>query len=262
VEDDTVSVMGPGTRSPSRSTSTFKDVGLPGKPSRERRDPDGRDVVPIPSSAKRRRPLTAQAATELQRSLSCELREVAGGVVALIDAMEATGHEQERALKSLRGAADRLVCLVERMEAVLLEPTGRIVGIPSEAGARTPPARCALADLLGDSDVERGVVIPINGRFTVGELIVDLDAQEVAAGDRSTRPPGSLVRLLGAMAANPGRLFSRDEIRSSLWGHRRGSPSALHAAINRVRHILADELGTEIEIETVRAGGYRLTPPT
>ena len=261
MEDDTVSVMATGNLSPSRSTSTFEDVGLSGKPSRRGRDPNRQDLVPIPSSAMRRRPLAAQAANELQRSLSCELREVAGGVVALIDTMEATGHEQERALKSLRGAADRLVCLVERMEAVLLEPAGRIAGIPSEAGGQTPP-RCALADLLRGSDVERRVVIPVNGRFIVGELIVDLDAQEVAAGERSTRPPASLIRLLGAMAANPGRLFSRDEIQSSLWGHRRGSPSALHAAINRVRHILTDELGTKIEIETVRAGGYRLTPPT
>ena len=190
-------------------------------------------------------------------TLSCQLREAAGGVVALIDAMESSSHEQEMELERLRGAADRLVWLVERIEAVVRVPTEKSPGLPAQAAPRSSTP-CALADLVDVTDAVSRVVIPRTGRFIVGELVVDLDAQEVAVGNRSIRPAAGLIRLLAAMAANPGRLFSRKEIQSALWGSRRCSPSALHAAINRARHILADELGTKVEIETVRAGGYRL----
>ena len=221
-----------------------------------------------------------------------ELRETAGGVVAIVDALTPASDEQDSEFRRLHVAAGRLVSLVDSLEAALLEPLDH--GVGAETTGRRPSkarTRCALADLLGSSSAatlcgtgrvhgregradalrdellallepqhRSRVVSPNTGRSIAGDLVVDLDAQEVSVGTRSSRLPSALLRLLAAMVANPGRLFSREEIQAELWGEGKRSPSVLHSVMNRLRHVLRDELDAQLEIQTVRAAGYRLAP--
>ena len=99
-----------------------------------------------------------------------------------------------------------------------------------------------------------------DGSIQIGELIIDTDT-------RSLRTPAGEVPLtpkehglLQLLLAQPGHLFSREEITESVWHHRYiASSRTLDVHMRRVRDKLR-EVQAEFTVQAVRGVGYRLAP--
>jgi DNA-binding response OmpR family regulator len=90
---------------------------------------------------------------------------------------------------------------------------------------------------------------------------VDLERQEVVFTD-GTRHELSLreTELLRYLAANPGRVVSREELLSRVWGVRPGATETrtVDVHVARLRTKLRDPGATGALLVTVRGKGYRL----
>jgi two-component system, OmpR family, response regulator ResD len=163
------------------------------------------------------------------------LRERPGAPIAVI-LLTARGEESDR-LVGLRNGADDYVVkpfspaeLVARVEAVLR----RIA--PPAAAAEEPPI------VHGPLRVE-----PASRR-------VFLDGEEIALTMRE-------FDLLAYFAANPGRVFSRDQLMEAVWGEPWfDDTSTVTVHVRRLRAKLGDDPAEPRFIETVWGVGYRFAP--
>ena len=95
-------------------------------------------------------------------------------------------------------------------------------------------------------------------RMTVGDVVIDLAARRVTVGaaDVDLRPKE--LDLLVLLAAEAGRLVSRDRIVQELWEPgSTGSAKSLDMHVSSLRRKLADG-GSITRITTIRGSGYRL----
>jgi len=102
------------------------------------------------------------------------------------------------------------------------------------------------------------------GRLEVGGLTLDHDAHALLAGPEHKAVPlkPKEFDLLALFFSNLGRLLEREEIVEAVWHHRYLPGSrTLDVHIRRLREKL-QEAGRNVEIETVRGVGYRLTAET
>jgi DNA-binding winged helix-turn-helix (wHTH) protein/tetratricopeptide (TPR) repeat protein len=94
-------------------------------------------------------------------------------------------------------------------------------------------------------------------RFGVFEL--DLEARELRRRGAFVPLPPQPFAVLACLAARPGEVVTRDELRHVLWAdgvhvdHERG----LNYCVNRVRHALGDSAASPRFVETVPRLGYR-----
>jgi DNA-binding winged helix-turn-helix (wHTH) protein len=94
-------------------------------------------------------------------------------------------------------------------------------------------------------------------RFGVFEL--DAEAGELRRDGRKVHLAGQPVEILGMLLERPGRVVTRDELRSRLW------PAdtfvefehSLNAAVMRLRQALGDNAETPRYVETLPRRGYR-----
>jgi len=163
------------------------------------------------------------------------LQELAGPPIAVI-LLTARGEESDR-LVGLRNGADDYVVkpfspaeLVARVEAVL-----RRTAAPA-AAEEMPPI------VHGPLRVE-----PASRR-------VILDGEEVTLTMRE-------FDLLAFFAANPGRVFSRDQLMEAVWGEPWfDDTSTVTVHVRRLRAKLGDDPAEPRFIETVWGVGYRFRP--
>jgi two-component system, OmpR family, alkaline phosphatase synthesis response regulator PhoP len=95
-------------------------------------------------------------------------------------------------------------------------------------------------------------------RIKVGDLVVDRQRFEVTVGGRAVALTPKEFELLATLAAEPGRVYGRDELLDLVWG-RDGfvEPRTVDVHLARLRaKFLAARL-PEPGIETVRGVGYR-----
>jgi DNA-binding response OmpR family regulator len=93
----------------------------------------------------------------------------------------------------------------------------------------------------------------------VGSLRVDPRRREAYVGDRRLELRPREFDLLAALARDPGVVWSRDELLSSVWGTDfPGETRTVDVHISELRRKLG-EAGPPIE--TVKGVGYRLVPP-
>jgi DNA-binding response OmpR family regulator len=90
---------------------------------------------------------------------------------------------------------------------------------------------------------------------------LDLISREARRGDLTTRLPDREADLLAHLMRNQGRVCTREEILSSVWGydHDPGT-NIVQVYIGYLRRKLG-EPGAPAPIETVRSVGYRLREP-
>jgi DNA-binding response OmpR family regulator len=163
------------------------------------------------------------------------LRERPGSPIAVI-LLTARGEESDR-LVGLRNGADDYVVkpfspaeLVARVEAVL---------------RRTAPP-------VADEDVPPIVHGPL--RVEPASRRVVLDGKDVALTMRE-------FDLLAFFAANPGRVFSRDQLMEAVWGEPWfDDTSTVTVHVRRLRAKLGDDPAEPRFIETVWGVGYRFRP--
>jgi DNA-binding response OmpR family regulator len=95
------------------------------------------------------------------------------------------------------------------------------------------------------------------GPRRVGELFVDTATREVRVGERPVKLAGKEYALLCALAAEPQRVFTKDELLRDVWGFRSfGNTRTLDSHASRLRRKLDPERGRYVV--NVWGIGYRL----
>jgi DNA-binding response OmpR family regulator len=103
-----------------------------------------------------------------------------------------------------------------------------------------------------------------SGRVTqkllvAGELTLDPRTLEIRFGSSEVKLPPKCIKLLETMMAEPGRLFSRTQLESAVWGDTQETSDSLRSHMHILRRTLVDAGGRD-PIETVHGLGYRLVP--
>lgn len=95
-------------------------------------------------------------------------------------------------------------------------------------------------------------------RIKVGDLLIDRQRFEVTVGGRPVGLTPKEFELLATLAAEPGRVYGRDELLDLVWG-RDGfvEPRTVDVHLARLRAKFVTARLPEPAIETVRGVGYR-----
>jgi two-component system, OmpR family, response regulator RegX3 len=195
-----------------------------------------------------------------------------GGVVdaVLID-LELEDGDALQACRRIRAVSPVPLLVVaeegDEMDRVLCLQLGADDFVPAPCGERELGARiqAVLRRARGDLSWRLPAAAPAPARVTtpalaaevreLGPLRVDVRQRVVAAHGR----PVSLTRkefdVLALLAADPGRVFTREEIMRAVWGHDgAGDTRTLGVHMTGLRR----KLGLGELIETVRGVGFRL----
>ena len=97
------------------------------------------------------------------------------------------------------------------------------------------------------------------GRIKLGDLVIDTVAVEATFRGRVLKLPRQEFQLLKFLAAGAGRVFTREQLLSRVWGYRyTGNTRTVDIHVRRLRAKLGP--GAEM-IETVRHVGYKMRAP-
>ncbi|THV37113.1 response regulator transcription factor [Glycomyces buryatensis] len=95
---------------------------------------------------------------------------------------------------------------------------------------------------------------------SVADLIMDLSAHQVSRGGKTIDLSPTEFRLLRYLAANAGRVVSKQELLKQVWGYDFDTESSLAETYVFYLRRKLDKLGPRL-IHTVRGVGYMLRPP-
>ena len=96
-------------------------------------------------------------------------------------------------------------------------------------------------------------------RLKIGALVVDKAAHEVSVDGRRVTLTAKEFALLAFLAANRGRVFSRETLLARVWGSRyEGGARTVDIHVRRLRA----KLGESLPLETLRGAGYKLRAPS
>ena len=98
-------------------------------------------------------------------------------------------------------------------------------------------------------------------RLEIGPIVVDLDRRQVSVGGTPTHLTTKEFDLLAFMAGSPGRIFTRDQLLSRIWGYDfAGDGRTVDVHISWLRGKLRGT-GDHNWFRTVRGVGYAFSPP-
>lgn len=96
-------------------------------------------------------------------------------------------------------------------------------------------------------------------KLKIGRIEIDFENREVKISDKKVSLTFAEFELLALLSSNPGRVFSRDEILTKLWGDSYIVETRIvDMHISSLRKKLDDNKTNNQLIETVRGVGYRL----
>ena len=96
-----------------------------------------------------------------------------------------------------------------------------------------------------------------------GRFVIDLGSVQAVAGEEQVQLTPTEFKLLRTLAGDPGHVFTRDDLLTSVWGYEPGSDTRLvDVHVGRLRKKLEDAKVIEVQIETSRGFGYRLVDTT
>ncbi len=97
------------------------------------------------------------------------------------------------------------------------------------------------------------------GEVSVGDLRIDPTGHEVFVRGRQLELPPKEFDLLLALARNPGRVFSVDELLTQVWGSAWiGETQTVYVHVRWLRQKIEDDPGHPRRLLTVRGAGYKL----
>lgn len=92
-------------------------------------------------------------------------------------------------------------------------------------------------------------------------LVIDRAGLTVAKNGAPIALPPTELRVLLELSASPGRVFSREQLLTSVWEHDfLGDSRLVDAAVGRLRAKIEDVPAKPVYIQTVRGFGYRFGP--
>ena len=92
-----------------------------------------------------------------------------------------------------------------------------------------------------------------------GRFVVDLGSIQAVRGELALPLTPTEFKLLKTLAGEPGRVFTRDDLLTGVWGYEPGSDTRLvDVHVGRLRKKLLDAGVSEVSIETARGFGYKL----
>ena len=95
-------------------------------------------------------------------------------------------------------------------------------------------------------------------KIVVGELEINLASHMVRLSGMSIEMKPREFSLLSLLASNAGRVYSRDQILESLWGHAYiGDVRTVDVHVRWIREKIEDDPSRPTKIITVRGVGYR-----
>ena len=90
----------------------------------------------------------------------------------------------------------------------------------------------------------------------MGDLVIDQTQYEVSVAGHRVLLTFKEYELLRLLASSPGRVFTRDELLSRVWGYDYfGETRTVDVHVNQVRRKLGE---AAVQIQTVRGVGYKL----
>ena len=102
---------------------------------------------------------------------------------------------------------------------------------------------------------------PDADRLVFAELTIDLGRRQVTVADTLADLTTLEFDLLAALAAQPGRVFSRRQLIEAIWGWDYfGDERVVDVHIRKLRKALGDDAGEPTLIGTVRGVGYKFIP--
>lgn len=103
--------------------------------------------------------------------------------------------------------------------------------------------------------------ISSNKPLVVGELVVDPESHKVVLSGKSIELPRREFDLLHALAMQPGRVFTVDELLGTVWGAEFiGQPQVVYVHIRWLREKIEQDASHPRRIQTVRGVGYKMVP--
>jgi DNA-binding response OmpR family regulator len=98
-------------------------------------------------------------------------------------------------------------------------------------------------------------------RFAFGDVEIDTQAREVRKGGQELRLTAKEFDLLAFLAANPRRVFGRDQLMSRVWGYEAAlDTGTVTVHVRRLREKIESEPSEPLHLQTVWGVGYRLVP--
>jgi len=150
--------------------------------------------------------------------------------------LTAKGSELDRVLGLELGADDYLIKPVSLPE--LVARVRAIFRLTASLGARDAAAQN-------------------EGRFELGDLVIDLARRSVVVAGQAIELTAREFDLLFFLAKSPGRVYSRDQLVEGVWGlGYEGYEHTVNSHINRLRKKLGGADAAEL-VETVWGVGYR-----
>jgi DNA-binding response OmpR family regulator len=142
-----------------------------------------------------------------------------------------------------------------------VEETDRIVGL--ELGAddyvTKPFSPRELATRVKTVLRRSGAGRPPRERVSVGPLELDASRREARRDGEPVRLTAKEFDLLWFLASNPGRVFSRDQLMSRVWGYSAAlDTGTVTVHVRRLREKLEEDASDPRLLETVWGVGYRL----
>jgi DNA-binding response OmpR family regulator len=97
--------------------------------------------------------------------------------------------------------------------------------------------------------------------LTFGDVRLELATRELRKGDEEVRLTAKEFDLLWFLARHPRRVFSRDQLMSSVWGYAAAlDTGTVTVHIRRLREKIEDDPSAPKHLQTVWGVGYRLVP--
>jgi DNA-binding response OmpR family regulator len=97
--------------------------------------------------------------------------------------------------------------------------------------------------------------------LVVGELVVDPESHSVVLSGKQIDLPRREFDLLHALAIQPGRVYTVDELLGTVWGAEFvGQPQVVYVHIRWLREKIELDASHPHRIQTVRGVGYKMVP--
>lgn len=94
--------------------------------------------------------------------------------------------------------------------------------------------------------------------FTLGPIEVVPFKREISAGGQCVHLEPKMMQMLVALAREPGRVLSRDDLIECVWDERIVGDASINRVVSLLRAALRDVGGEAVSVETLPMVGYRL----